>query len=121
MAQFILTARHSRNIGGQHIDRGQQFSLNVCMMGITPTNLFNNSRCADTVLRQFSAQGLDLPLPDEEKQDLIGLFKKITLADGMCNKDEALLMIALMYCLEGTYETEMVHVQVPQQALQLEF
>ena len=42
MAQFILTARHSSNIGGQHIDCGQQFSLNVCMMGITPTNLFNN-------------------------------------------------------------------------------
>lgn len=58
-------------------------------------------------------------LPDEEKQDLMGLFKKITLADGMCNKDEALLMIALMYCLEGTYEAEMVHVQVPQQGLQL--
>lgn len=48
------------------------------------------------------------------------LFKKITLADGMCNKDEALLMIALMYCLEGNYEAEMVHVQVPQQGLQLE-
>ena len=59
-------------------------------------------------------------LPDDEKQDLMGLFKKITLADGMCNKDEALLMIALMYCLEGSYEAEMVHVQVPQQGLQLE-
>lgn len=59
-------------------------------------------------------------LPDDEKQDLMGLFKKITLADGMCNKDEALLMIALMYCLEGNYEAEMVHVQVPQQGLQLE-
>ena len=58
-------------------------------------------------------------LPDDEKQDLMGLFRKITLADGMCNKDEALLMIALMYCLEGNYEAEMVHVQVPQQGLQL--
>lgn len=59
-------------------------------------------------------------LPDEEKLDMMGLFKKITLADGMCNKDEALLMIALMYCLEGKYDAEMVHVQVPQQGIQLE-
>ena len=55
-----------------------------------------------------------------EKKDLMDLFKKITLADGMCNKDEALLMIALLYCLEGNYEAEMVHIQVPQQGLQLE-
>ena len=59
-------------------------------------------------------------LPEDEKRDLMDLFKKITLADGMCNKDEALLMIALSYCLEGKYEAEMVHVQVPQQGLQLE-
>ncbi len=61
MAQFVLTARHASCIGGQHIDRGQQFNINVCIMGITPINLFNNSRCADTILRQLSAQGLDLP------------------------------------------------------------
>jgi len=59
-------------------------------------------------------------LDKAEKRDLMDLFKKITLADGMCNKDEALLMIALMYCLEGNYEAEMVHIQVPQQGLQLE-
>lgn len=59
-------------------------------------------------------------LDKNEKKDLMDLFKKITLADGMCNKDEALLMIALMYCLEENYEAEMVHIQVPQQGLQLE-
>ena len=59
-------------------------------------------------------------LDKSEKKDLMDLFKKITLADGMCNKDEALLMIALLYCLEGNYEAEMVHIQVPQQGLQLE-
>jgi len=59
-------------------------------------------------------------LDRDEKKDLMDKFKKITLADGMCNKDEALLMIALMYCLESTYEAEMVHIQVPQQGLQLE-
>lgn len=61
MASFILTLRHNACIAGQDLTRGQQFSLNVNMMGITPTNLFGNSRCVDTVLRQFSAQGLDLP------------------------------------------------------------
>lgn len=59
-------------------------------------------------------------LDESEKKDLMTLFKKITLADGMCNKDEALLMIALTYCLEGTYETEMVHVLVPQHGIQLQ-
>lgn len=59
-------------------------------------------------------------LPSEEKSDLMDLFKKITLADGMCNKDEALLMIALLYCLGEEHDTEMIHIQVPQQGLQLE-
>lgn len=31
------------------------------MMGINPVNLFNNSRCVDTILKKFSAQGLELP------------------------------------------------------------
>ena len=61
MASFVLTLRHNASIAGQDLTKGQQFNLNVNMMGITPTNLFGNSRCVDTVLRQFSAQGLDLP------------------------------------------------------------
>lgn len=59
-------------------------------------------------------------LGKDEKRDMMDLFKKITLADGMCNKDEALLMISLFYCMEEEYEAEMVHIQVPQQGLQLE-
>ena len=59
-------------------------------------------------------------LRNEEKMKLMERFNEITLADGMCNKDEALLIISLMYCLEGWCEAEMVHVQVPQQGLQLE-
>jgi len=55
-----------------------------------------------------------------EREELMTLFKNITLADGMCNKDEALLMMALLYCMEGEYDAEMVHIQVPQQGLQLE-
>ena len=58
-------------------------------------------------------------LKEEERGNLMKLFEKITLADGMCNKDEALLMIALMYCLENKEKANMVHVQVPQQGLQL--
>lgn len=59
-------------------------------------------------------------LDKESKEGLMDLFRKITLADGMCNKDEALLMIALEYCLEGTHEADMIHIQVPQQGLQLD-
>lgn len=59
-------------------------------------------------------------LDKDSKEGLMDLFKKITLADGMCNKDEALLMIALEYCLEGGHEADMIHIQVPQQGLQLD-
>ena len=59
-------------------------------------------------------------LDKESKEGLMDLFRKITLADGMCNKDEALLMIALEYCLEGSHEADMIHIQVPQQGLQLD-
>lgn len=61
MATFELTLRHNMCIDRQTWDKGQQFDIKIGMMGITPTNLFGNSRCVDTVLRQFSAQGLDLP------------------------------------------------------------
>lgn len=61
MAQFVLTARHQSDIGGQHISRGDTFNINIPMTGITSVNLFGNSRCVDTLLRQLSAQGLDLP------------------------------------------------------------
>jgi hypothetical protein len=59
-------------------------------------------------------------LTNGEKAEMIKIFKNITLADGMCNKDEALLMTALIYCLEEEFETEMLHVKIPQQGLQLE-
>ncbi len=59
-------------------------------------------------------------LSKKEKEELMTLFRAITLADGQCNKAEALLMIALAYCFEGEYDAEMVRVQVPQQGLQLE-
>ena len=59
-------------------------------------------------------------LEKNERENLMALFRDITLADGMCNKDEALLMIALMYCLEDDEtDASMLHVQVPQQGLQL--
>ncbi len=60
MPQFVLTAIHPSFFGGQSIDRGQSFTINA-PMGITPVNLFKNSRCADSILQQFKAQGIDLP------------------------------------------------------------
>lgn len=33
-------------------------------MGITPNNLFNNSRCKEPLLQQFKMNGIDLPQND---------------------------------------------------------
>lgn len=74
------------------------------MRHITFANAVNNLLC----------------LTHEEKSKLLNVFEEITLADGRCNKDEALLMMALLYAFEGIYDSEMIHVQVPQQGLQLE-
>lgn len=66
MPQFEITA--SRNIDrpqiGLHIDKGQQFTININMMGITPYNLFNNSRCQDALVQQFRMNGIDVPKTD---------------------------------------------------------
>lgn len=59
-------------------------------------------------------------LKKNEKQQLLDIFKKITLADGMCNKNEALLMMALICCLEDNYDAKMTHIQIPQQGVLLE-
>lgn len=46
MPTFVLTARHDINrANGFHINRGQEITINIPMMGIDPNNLFNNSRC----------------------------------------------------------------------------
>ena len=59
-------------------------------------------------------------LKKKEKQQLLTIFKSITLADGMCNKNEALLMMALICCLDDSYDASMTHIQVPQQGVLLE-
>lgn len=65
MATFEITARHQIDrSGGLHIDRGQTFTININMMGITPTNLFGNSRCADLLERQFRINGIEVPKTD---------------------------------------------------------
>ena len=81
-----------------------------------------NKEClSDSRFITFSDAVNTLCLLDKEsKAALMDLFRKITLADGMCNKDEALLMISLEYCLEGSHEADMIHIQVPQQGLQLD-
>ena len=65
MANFLLTA--TRNIdraNGFHIDRGCEIAINIPMMGIGPNNLFQNSRCKDTLIRQFQLQGINIPPTD---------------------------------------------------------
>ncbi len=65
MPTFELTARHDINrVNGLHISRGQQFTININVMGITPINLFGNSRCSDQLVQQFKMNGIDVPRSD---------------------------------------------------------
>lgn len=60
MPTFVLTARHDINRGQMHIGRGQQFQINVNMMGVGPNNLFNNGRCHDALKAQLEKEGIYL-------------------------------------------------------------
>ena len=65
MAQFVLTLRQDVNRhNGFHLDKGAVFTINIPVMGITPNNLFNNSRCKGHLLQQFKINGIDLPQND---------------------------------------------------------
>lgn len=65
MASFELTAKHQIDrSGGLHIDKGQTFTVNINMMGITPNNLFGNTRCLDALVKQFQFNGIDVPKTD---------------------------------------------------------
>ncbi len=65
MAQFLLTASHQIDrANGLHIDKGQTITVNIWIQGITPYNLFNNSRCKDILVQQFKANGIDVPYTD---------------------------------------------------------
>lgn len=65
MAQFIITARNDINRpNGFHIDRGQEFAININITGIGPNNLFGNLRCKDALIQQFRVNGIELPPSD---------------------------------------------------------
>lgn len=64
MPNFTITAIHNIDRNGLHINRGQQFTLHINMPGITPVNLFNNSRCQDALIQQFKINGIDVPKTD---------------------------------------------------------
>ena len=65
MATFELTARSPvYRTGGLYIERGQTFTVNINMIGITPNNLFNNSRCKNQLIQQFKNNGIDVPITD---------------------------------------------------------
>ncbi len=53
------------------------------------------------------------PLSKNERDLVIAAAQEITIADGMCNKDEALLMLALEYCLENNHRASMIQVIHP--------
>lgn len=61
MPKFELTAKHEMNQNGLHVDRGQQLTVTIPMMGIAPVNLFTNARCKDALRQQFAVNGLPLP------------------------------------------------------------
>ena len=66
MPTFVLTAKHNidRPQIGLHICRGQEMTININIMGITPYNLFNNSRCQESLIKQFQINGVDVPKSD---------------------------------------------------------
>lgn len=62
MPKFELTARFTMNMGnGIQVPKGQHMTINIPMMGIGPNNLFGNPRCRDSLMQQFSVNGLSLP------------------------------------------------------------
>lgn len=65
MPTFQLTARSQihRN-DGLHIARGETITINIPMSGITPTNLFGNSRCSKQLIQQFKNNGIEAPITD---------------------------------------------------------
>ena len=65
MPTFQLTARHSTSRpGGLYIQKGQEITITIPMMGIGPNNLFGNNRCKEAVVRQFQINGIDVPPTD---------------------------------------------------------
>lgn len=66
MPCFEITARSDAHRDGNHlhINKGQTFTINVNSAGITPNNLFNNSRCADSLYRQFQKNDINVPRTD---------------------------------------------------------
>lgn len=62
MATFDLIARHQMVLGnGIVVAKGSPVTLNIHIQGITPVNLFGNSRCKDQILQQFAVNGIQLP------------------------------------------------------------
>lgn len=65
MPTFELTARHDiHRANGLHICKGQQITININMVGITPINLFGSSRCMEQLTQQFRLNGIDVPKSD---------------------------------------------------------
>ena len=65
MPNFVITARTNIDrANGFHIDRGQEYNISINLSGITPINLFGNSRCKAMLIQQLRRNGVDLPDTD---------------------------------------------------------
>jgi hypothetical protein len=65
MSTFIIKARNNIDrANGFHIDKGQEFIISINMSGITPINLFGNSRCKAQLIQQLRFNGINLPDTD---------------------------------------------------------
>lgn len=60
MPKFEITAKSDINTNGCNVYRGQSFQIEINMGGIFPSNLFGNSRCADTLRRQLALHDIDV-------------------------------------------------------------
>ena len=73
MAQFTITARSAidRPMASPplHISRGESFNITINLNGITPQNLFNNSRCSAQLQHQLKLNEIDVPLTDRGVHD----------------------------------------------------
>ena len=73
MPQFTFTAKRNLTIGGQLITKGDTYNININSLFATPQNALSDSRFKDAILKQFAAQGLNIP-PNVQHLRGIGLW-----------------------------------------------
>lgn len=59
--KFEISARGYMSPGGQTIRSGDTYTVNVNMSGVHPNTVLSDSKAANAIRQQLSAQGLKLP------------------------------------------------------------